>query len=284
MLRNCVLVSCLLAATTVAAQNRPYDRRNQRRMPEIPKENLNTSGVIKGLAPGGFIHLVTEEGEQWIVKVEAMPSSIYYYAEAEASWLRPGMIVEFQGQFDEKGQAHSEIRDLAVITPREDTKFGITAETGLIAGSGSFFSEAATEPAKPKPKLVGINVVGALGGVKGNALVVSAGQAKLKAPLSEKAKISVNLASLSLTRVGDSVEIQGWYVKGQKGRAIANQVTVRAKEPLKMAAAKPRAVAKTEGGDAQADPQDKKKPEPKKPEPKKPEPKKPAADPLEELP
>ncbi|HEX5102163.1 MAG TPA: hypothetical protein VFV87_00020, partial [Pirellulaceae bacterium] len=46
------------------------------------------------------------------------------------------------------------------------------------------------------------------------------------------AKISVDVADLGFLRVGDKIEVRGWYPAGTKGRAIANQVTASAAEPL----------------------------------------------------
>jgi hypothetical protein len=62
----------------------------------------------------------------------------------------------------------------------------------------------------------------------------------------------------SFLQAGDKVEVRGWYPAGTKGRAIANQVTASASQPLTDASKKKKPVPTAdkpaaEAGEAKAD-------------------------------
>ena len=55
----------------------------------------------------------------WVYKVEAEVDQIKYIAQAETSWLRPGMYVRYDGA-DEKGRTVEPIKELFVFSPRPE--------------------------------------------------------------------------------------------------------------------------------------------------------------------
>lgn len=210
------LCLCSLVAATAAGQ--PKNNPN--------REQLEATGAIQAMRPG-LIQMVTDDGVNWLLKVEG--KSLAYYAEAEPAWLKPGMVVQFSGQFDSKGTPQSAIRLLKVVTPSADLPLGVSVDAAANAAKG-LFSDA---PKEPQKQLISADVVGRIAAVKNNTLAVVTPQAKIKIEVAEKAVVSVELNNLQLAKIGDSIEANGWYPKGLQGRAIASRVTVRAKEPLK---------------------------------------------------
>ena len=60
---------------------------------------------------------------------------------------------------------------------------------------------------------------------------------KFAAP-AEKLNVSLDLADLSYLRPGDKVELSGWHITGDKGRAWATRVTATAAASLSEASSK----------------------------------------------
>lgn len=218
------------AALLVAAVTSDLCAQNQKQQ----RETLQAKGTIKAMAAGGLIQMVTEDGEEWVIKIDARPDSLWYYAEAEPNWLKSGMLVRFSGRFNKQGQAEGAVRSLAVVTLSQDVRPGVKIDASLNAGANLFSKEKPQDPTAPKPpQSVAADVVGKLTGIKDGDFSVAAPGATLRGTLDEKAIVSVEMKTLQMAKIGDSIEVNGWYPPGMKGRAIASRVTVRAKEPLK---------------------------------------------------
>jgi hypothetical protein len=105
--------------------------------------------------------------------------------------------------------------------------------------AGPLFAPAEDEKPKPEPKtkVRDEDMVYRVGGQVSRIsrlgeLTINAGGTSVKATLAGDAKLSVDVADLSFLRVGDNIEVRGWYPAGTKGRAIATQVTASSAEPL----------------------------------------------------
>ncbi|MDA1051120.1 MAG: hypothetical protein O3C40_11665 [Planctomycetota bacterium] len=197
-----------------------------------PRENVTATGVVKGVRPG-LLAIVTEKGEQWLVKTPERPQSISYVASAERSWLRPGMLVKFKNSFDAKGKPVALVRQLEVISLRADTQLGLIpdAKFGGGGGGGLFSSD---EPTKKQsaPETLSFTVVGTLRGFKDGNILVAAGRTAVQSQLDEKATISVDVSDYSLAREGDTVRISGWYYLGRPDQVFSNQLTISSKQKL----------------------------------------------------
>lgn len=196
------------------------------------KETLKAQGTIKAMAPGGLIQMVSEDGEEWVIKVEPR-ATVSYYAAAEPNWLKPGMLVRFSGRFDNQGRSQGTTRNIAVVTLSEEVRPGIKVDVGLTAGEDLFSDEKPADAAAAQPQTVAADVVGTLKTLKDGEFVVAAPGAAVRGTLDEKAVVSVEMQGMQMAQVGDSIEVNGWYPPGVQGRALANRVTIRAKEPLK---------------------------------------------------
>ncbi|MCH2127887.1 MAG: hypothetical protein MK179_02025 [Pirellulaceae bacterium] len=143
----------------------------------------------------------------WVYKVEAEVDQIKYIAQAETSWLRPGMYVRYDGA-DEKGRTVEPIKELFVFSPRPEFPVGIQDEA-----DGSFL------------------IAGRIKNLKNGRLTLLVGRRKTIVTLDEEAEIRVNYANLDLMQLGDNVEASGeFYVEG---KGIATTLVVTAKDTLK---------------------------------------------------
>ncbi|MEO8497343.1 MAG: hypothetical protein ABI614_19910 [Planctomycetota bacterium] len=198
---------------------------------ELPREMLTASGVVKGVRPG-VLAIVTEQGEQMLVKTPERPQSISFLASAERSWLRPGMLVKFKNSFDAKGKPVALVRQLEVISLRPDTQVGVIPDAKLAGGGPELFSS--DEPAKKQsaPETMSFTVVGTLRGMKDGNILVAAGDTAVQSQLDEKATISVDVSDYSLAREGDTVRVNGWYYLGRRDQVYSNTLSISSKQKL----------------------------------------------------
>jgi len=212
----------------------------RRQQAEVPREPLQASGTVKAMQRG-IIQMVTDAGDQWLLKVEpARPQDISFTGAADASFIKPGMWVRFQTKLTRRGDAADPLDRLEVFTPREGYGPGIVSDDAVRSdGAAELFGEEPQPNAKPKkakPKSDEITVYTVAGQVSKvsrlGELTVNAAGASVKAKIADEAKVSLDLTDLTFLQVGDKIEIRGWYPAGQKGRAVATQVTGSTSQPL----------------------------------------------------
>ena len=215
----------------------PYG--GQQQPPNVPRENLAASGVLKG-ARGAVLQMQTTEGEPWLIQVQPnRPQDINFIASAEASFVKPGMLVQFSSKLNKRGQADEPVTALTIFTMKEGYQLGVMSDSSIEGGASSgLFEEPAEKPKekKAKAKLDEDTVYRVAGQVtkigRTGEMTVNAGGTVVKAELAEDAKVSVDVNDLTYARPGDKVEVRGWYIAGQKGQGVGNQVSVSAAEPL----------------------------------------------------
>lgn len=254
------LVAALLALAGIALAAVPASAQvyGERRQPqvEIPREALQCTGTVKQVSRG-VIGLESEAGDKWLVQVEAArPQDLSFTGSADATFVKPGMWIRFTTKLTRRGDAQEPIATAEIYTPREGFGVGVYPEGADAGGGGeggALFAPAGEEKPKPEPKAkvreedINYRVGGQVSRISRlGELTINAGGTSVKATLAEDAKISVDVADLSFLRVGDSIEVRGWYPAGTKGRAIANQVTASSAEPLSDPSKKKSAPAATE--------------------------------------
>ncbi len=198
---------------------------------DIPKEQIQASGTIKGIR-GGVLYVVTEDGGQWVVNIDPNSRRLGFAGSADAQWLRPGMFVEFNATVNAKGESTTPISIATVLTPTKENPPGISSEAG---GSSDELFGVKEEKDKAKEETVKVRVVGQITGMKDNLAIVNGVTATLKVAFAPDAKIAVEVPgadALQLVRAGDKVEFSGWYIQNNKGQAWANEVHVRGSETL----------------------------------------------------
>ena len=195
------------------------------------KRPLRTSGTVQRVLRGA-LHIRTSNGDQWLVKVPEKAGQVQYTADAEANWLRPGMFVQFSGTFDKRGKAQAPIDQLTVFTPREGFRLGITADDAL-GGTDLFNNDDKAKKKAPKKSVSSFLVAGRITSARKGNLQVAAGRTRVSVQVSEKARIRVDVADLSLVRPGDKVEVNASiYPQDPRRYAYASQLTVQAAKPL----------------------------------------------------
>src|SRR5437868_5229682 len=107
-----------IAAAFFFATNATAQAQNPKQ-PQAPRTNFDCTGTVKAVDAGMF-QLAADDGEQWLVKVEAQPKDIAYNASADASILQPGMFVRISSKLNRRGQTDEKISDWTVFTPRAD--------------------------------------------------------------------------------------------------------------------------------------------------------------------
>jgi hypothetical protein len=222
-------------------QQRGNGNGNGQQTPNVPRENLNASGVLKG-ARGAVLHLQTEEGEQWYVQVQpTRPQDVSFTGPAEASFVKPGMLVQFSTKLNKRGQADEPVKTLVVFSLKEGYQLGVLNESSIGGGGGasSGLFETPTEQPKEKKTKVKVDedavyrVAGQIAKIsRTGEMTINAGSMTVKADLADDAKVSVDLSDLAYARAGDKVSVQGWYLAGQKGQAVGTQVSMSTVEPL----------------------------------------------------
>jgi len=241
----------------------PYGQQPQQ--PNIPRENLSASGVLKG-ARGQVLQMQTDAGQNWVIQVQPnRPSDVTFTGAAEPAWVRPGMLVQFSSKLSKRGQADEPITQLTVFTMKEGYQLGVLSDTAIGGGEGAssgLFEEPMEKPKEKKAKVkVDENTVYRVAGQitkisRTGEMTINAAGTTVKAELAEDAKVSVDVNDLAYAMPGDKVEVRGWYVAGQTGQAVGNQVSVSAAQPLAGPKKKPlpgaKAALETEKTDAKA--------------------------------
>lgn len=211
---------------TVRAEQRPVNRQQPQR------EQVRGKGKIKVVGPG-VLQVVGNEGEQWLVGIEAQPRDISLQGTASVGFLRPGMLVQFSTHVDKKGEAHAPITGVQIVAPRPNVELKLQPTGGL--GGKQLFAEEGESTGKRKRREgddYPVNVSGTIRSLKDRKFYVSTGSATIHGEFAEDCTVTVDLADYSLSRPGDAIEFDGWQYPGQSGRVFATRLTISAEEPL----------------------------------------------------
>jgi hypothetical protein len=201
-------------------------------------ENVQAKGKIRGIQ-GDVLQVANEETkQQWLVKMPREPAGIRVSGTARPTYLQPGMMVRFSGQFDAKGNSQAPIEKLEVFTPKpvkegmlpDPQQFGIFPE----AAFGGQVLEGVPAAGPPKSDVASFVVSGQLRGFRKGELLVAAGASLVRAPLAEQAEISVDVPDYRWVRPGDEVEVHGWSYPHLATHVVATRLTIRAGQPFGM--------------------------------------------------
>lgn len=246
MQRSICFLLFLSAATFAFAQDRPplYGRGewNRWNQPMVQLEPVKLEGAIKQTGNGEML-ITTDSNETWRVGIAAPPKDISFTGQAEESFLKKGMYVQFVARLNKRGYAQEPIKAVVITSPDAAGPPGVsTGSTAPVndGPGGGLFSNAEPEPkAKkgpkkpaPRPEDTDVQVTGPLTQIRAGKFIVSADGESIRAELDEAVKVTVSTSDLSYVRPGDKVEISGQMIKDRKGLARATAVSIVAKEPL----------------------------------------------------
>jgi hypothetical protein len=208
---------------------------------EQGRERYEAAGSVRAVAPGA-VQVLTAENGLVSVKLPTKPADISFTANADPSFLRPGLVVRFSAVPNKRWQITEPITSLTVFTPLERGDLGVYPENAGGSGPnplGGIFSDPQSErqPKKKPTRKVAEEVPYRIGGtivsIKANKMVVAAGGTQIKCEVADDVKVKVSLANLSYARLGDKVEIEGWHYPARKQAGVlANRISVTAVEPL----------------------------------------------------
>jgi hypothetical protein len=220
-------VVCLVS---IAAIFEPSITLAQQKQPQ--RENVRCEGKIKAMARG-LIHVVGEDGQQWLISVDAKPQDISYQATSTPAFLRSGMLVQFRATLDKRGESQSPITEIRVIAPRDGIQLGLQQAGGF--GGGELFASE-DDPANKKKKKSAddkqYQVSGTLRGIKDRKIQVAAGGVLVKGELAENCGVSLDISDYTFAREGDPISLQGWHVVGKPDQIHATNMVITAEKPL----------------------------------------------------
>ena len=261
------LPTALLVPSVAAAQGiygKPKPNQQQQQQQQQAHQELHGKGELEAVGAAGFAAVL--DGQPWKVAFEPKKQlKIEVTGSATPEFLMPGMFVKFKGDFDKKGKATADVKELEIFTPNEKELPGATK-------SGGAFEAAAPQKGPPSNLPTTYEIAGRITGMKKGTMIVSCPNLTVHADVAPDATIKVSVADLSLASAGDKIEVKGWYLKGKEGYGYANEVSVQLANPLSGPKKKPTHLAKATdktadkspaGGDA-ASLDDKKTDKPKK--------------------
>ena len=220
------LTVVFLLAVVASGQQRGQDNR----------EDIRTTASIKGIK-GPYLLCINDDGVEMVVKLPDRNQNVTYTGQAHPSWLRPGMLVSLSAKLDKKGKAHSAIKDIAVISPSEDTKIGAFPDVN--AAGANLFSNEPAEKRVEKP--VAYSITGKITGMRNGKMRVQAGRVGLEFEIADDASVRIQVGEFRLAQIDDTAVIRGWHYKGKPQQVQASSVSIESSkvlgEPKKRAAA-----------------------------------------------
>lgn len=208
----------------------------------VQLEPVKLEGTVKQTGNGEML-ITTDGNETWRVGVVAPPKDISYTGQAEESFLKKGMYVQFVARLNKRGYAQEPIKAVVITSPDAAGPPGVSTGSSAPVNDGpggGLFSNDEPEPKPkkgpkkpaPRPEDTDVQVTGPLTQIRAGRFIVSADGENIRAELAEEVKVTVSTSDLSFVRAGDKVEITGQMIKDRKGLARATAVSIIAKEPL----------------------------------------------------
>lgn len=209
-------VLCLCAPDSALAQRREQ-REMMMRYQTLPVVNLKGKVVQVG---AGLIQVEDENGNPNVVQVDPMRTRVVVSGTAKPSVLRPGMLVQFTTELDNRQlNAKEPVSDLQIFSAGAGYALGVTSDD-------------------PEGKGGPYRVAGQVKTFKEGRLAVQAEKRQVRAVVADDATIKFEGADYSLARAGDEIDVQG-RLFGQ-GQVFGETVKVTLAQPIEGEVASPR--------------------------------------------
>lgn len=220
---------------------------NQRRMQMAQQAQLQPieiEGSIQGITHGRMM-MVDDNNRAWQIAIP-LGAKVHVTGTATRDHLQNGMFIEFEAEFDDRGELVEPVGALTIITPSQETAIGVSP---VAAKSKDKDAAESAEPAEKetkgahgakrgkaaaaKPSLAGkYHIVGHLVVGRGNKLSVNAGNGTIPLELTEDPSVSININDYTVASEGDKAKLKGVMMTGQPGKAQATELTITLAEPL----------------------------------------------------
>lgn len=182
--------------------------------------NIKVEGKLAGFKQGMLL-VTRDDGVEVSVKPPQDDLGFDFQAPIDSSFLQRGMMVRFNGNFNQAGIPTDPIEGLTVFLPVNE-KIAKKKTDEFMPG---------VYPGEKKSNLpegvLNYKVVGKLMGWDATGLVaVQAGRRPLRVQLAEKATMDLCLNQLNLAKQGDSVTITGTYRLPDDTKVVAKTISV----------------------------------------------------------
>lgn len=181
---------------------------------------IEFEGKLAGMKQGMLL-ITRDDGVEVMVKPPEDPLGFDFQAPAEMGFLQRGMMVRFNGNFNQAGVPSDPIEGMEIFFPLSESLAKKQADQFV---AGIYPGEKKTNLAEG---VANYKIVGKLMGWDATGIVmVNAGKRPVRIQLGEKAKLELRLNQLSLAQQGDAVAIMGTYRLPDDTKVIANTVSV----------------------------------------------------------
>ena len=182
--------------------------------------NIELEGKLAGIK-GGMLLVTRDDGTEVTVKPPEDALGFDFQAPIDASFLQRGMMVRFNGNFNQSGIPTDPIEGLIVFLPLNDQlakKKSDEFVPGVYPGEKKSNLPDGVSNYKVVGKLMGWDATG--------QIAVQAGRRLLRVQLGEKAAMGLRFNHLNLAQQGDAVTINGTYRLPDDTKVIAKTITV----------------------------------------------------------
>ncbi len=195
-----------------------------RAAPNTPPANEVTEfkGSLRGVR-GNVLVVKKEDETETQVMMPDLPVALTFVAEAEMEFLRPGMSVRFEAEFDRRGMPTGPVDKIEIFHPLQSPRMSRAMRERYVPGLYPKDDEVV-----PQAGPAMYRVVGQIAGMdESGALLVRAGARPVRVELTEEPKFEIRFNHLNLARPDDTVEIAGFFQPPDETRIKAERVTVK---------------------------------------------------------
>ena len=202
------------------------------------------SGTMQAVALDK-IKIVAEDKKEFFAVV-SQQTNLNYKGTAEPGFLSPGLLVRFNAELTQTGQAQGAVTELEVFTISQNRRMSqeqMRDQTAGVYQVGGEVGNTKKPDEKPKGKSSKPNasskgaaqpyrIVGQVAGMKAGKVMVQAGTVQVQFELDPKAVITVTSHDTTFCQVGDQVKVSGLRNAGQEQFIQAESLEIVGTKPL----------------------------------------------------
>jgi hypothetical protein len=201
----------------------PYHKYFWNRNNNQPVSNgpFSVSGTIEKVAAGGIQGNI--DGNSGAIIKLAPKSVVQVLGTAGPEFLKPGMLVRLNGDFDAKGKAKAPVNELEIVTEQTAVLRDDSMPGEILGDKGA----KKDKPASADPS--GTTLLGQLAAFKNNQMTIKSTTGVFTADLGTNPVIKVNINDLRYAQEGDKFDAKGEFTN--QG-AFAQKLVIKLASPL----------------------------------------------------
>lgn len=172
---------------------------------------------------GNVLIVKQEDGTEAQVMIPDHPAALTFVAEAEMAFLRPGMAIRFEVEFDRGGIPTGPVDKIEIFHPPQSRRMTRAMRERFVPGLYPKDDQLVPQAGPAMYRVVG-NVAGM---DESGALILRAGTRPVRVALTEEPKLEIRFHHLNLARPDDTVEVAGFFQPPDETRIKAERVTVK---------------------------------------------------------